>query len=80
MPLLLKSYELEKSLRYPYPPEAKVMPIASWDKFGVPEQLHIILNGLYNFHQKYHRLPKGLSLQDATELELIIKENILNKI
>lgn len=56
------------------------MPIASWDKFGVPEQLHIILNGLYNFHQKYHRLPKGLSLQDATELELIIKENILNKI
>jgi len=23
------------------------MPIASWEKFGVPEQLHVILNGVY---------------------------------
>lgn len=30
VPFILKSYDLEKSLRYPYPPESKSMPIASW--------------------------------------------------
>jgi hypothetical protein len=37
------------------------MPIASWDKFGVPEQLHLILNGVYKFYAKYQRLPAVLN-------------------
>ena len=41
------------------------MPIASWDKFGVPEQLHVILNGLIAFHGKHHRLPRILNKDDA---------------
>jgi ubiquitin-activating enzyme E1 len=68
VPWILKSYDLEKSLRYPYPPESRMMPIANWDKFGIPEQLHAILNGLYIFYQKHNRLPKALNLEDAAEL------------
>ena len=30
VPTEIKSFDLEKSLRYPYPPESKEMPIASW--------------------------------------------------
>jgi hypothetical protein len=36
VPYEIKFFDLEKSLRYPYPPDSKEMPIASWDKFGVP--------------------------------------------
>lgn len=41
------------------------MPIASWDKFGVPEQLHLILNGVYDFFAKHHRLPSVLDENEA---------------
>lgn len=41
------------------------MPIASWEKFGVPEQLHVILNALLTFHTKYHRIPRALNADDA---------------
>lgn len=50
IPFEVKSHDIEKSLRYPYPPDSREMPIASWEKFGVPEQLHIVLNGLLAFH------------------------------
>lgn len=30
MPFEQQFYDLEKSLRYPYPPNSKEMPIASW--------------------------------------------------
>jgi hypothetical protein len=48
------------------------MPIASWEKWGVPEQLHIILNSLYAFHHKHHRLPRPLNREDAAELQKIV--------
>lgn len=35
-PFEMKFHSLEKSLRYPYPPDSKEMPIASWDKWGNP--------------------------------------------
>ena len=37
------------------------MPIASWDKFGVPEQLHIVLNAMHLFWGKNKRIPNPLS-------------------
>lgn len=33
------------------------MPICTWEKFGYPEQLHVILNGVLEFWNKYKRLP-----------------------
>lgn len=49
------------------------MPIASWEKFGVPEQLHIIFNGLLAFHTKHHRIPRPLNTDDANELKALVK-------
>ena len=65
VPFFMRFYPLEKSLNYPYPPDSKEMPIANWEKFGYPEQLHVILNGMYNFYQKNQRLPKPLDEADA---------------
>ncbi len=73
-PTFTKFFDLKKSLRYPYPPESKEMPIASWEKFGVPEQLHIILNGLLAFQAKHKRLPLVLNQDDANELKALVKE------
>ncbi len=56
------------------------MPIANWDKFGVPEQLHVILNSLYSFHHKHHRLPRVLNRDDAKELQKIVKQYLSCKI
>lgn len=50
------------------------MPICSWEKFGYPEQLHVILNGVYNFFDKHNRLPKALDAADVTELLNLSKE------
>ena len=75
----MKSFDLEKSLRYPYPPESKEMPIASWDKFGVPEQLHIVLNALLAFQSKHNRIPRILNQEDATELKVLIKDYLGSK-
>jgi hypothetical protein len=50
------------------------MPIASWDKFGVPEQLHIVLNGLHSFWAKNKRIPKALDQEDAKQLKALVKE------
>lgn len=55
------------------------MPIASWDKFGVPEQLHIVINALYNFYSKHHRTPRALNKEDAAELQAIVKEYLGQK-
>jgi hypothetical protein len=44
------------------------MPICSWDKFGIPEQLHVVLNGILNFEKKHKRLPENLNKDDAVEL------------
>ena len=79
VPYFLKSFDLEKSLRYPYPPEAKEMPIASWDKFGVPEQLHIVLNALLAFNSKHNRIPRILNQEDAEELKALVKSYISSK-
>jgi len=49
------------------------MPIANWGKFGVPEQLHIVLNSLYLFYSKHHRIPRPLNIDDAAELQKIVK-------
>lgn len=65
VPTEMKFHDLEKSLRYPYPPDSMEMPIASWDKFGVPEQLHLILNGVYDFFAKHQRLPEVLNENEA---------------
>ena len=51
------------------------MPIASWDKFGVPEQLHLVLNGVYDFWAKYHRLPAILNENEANELVHLVNEH-----
>lgn len=79
VPYEIKSFDLEKSLRYPYPPDSKEMPIASWDKFGVPEQLHIVLNALHNFHTLNSRIPRPLNQDDANELKKLVKEYISSK-
>ena len=79
VPFEIKCFDLEKSLRYPYPPDSKEMPIASWDKFGVPEQLHIVLTALYNFYAKHHRTPRALNKEDAAELQAIVKEYLGQK-
>jgi len=55
------------------------MPIASWDKFGVPEQLHIVLNGLQAFWAKNKRIPKPLDKEDANQLKALVKEYLANK-
>ena len=67
VPVHMKFHDLEKSLRYPYPPDSMEMPIASWEKFGVPEQLHLILNGVYDFWAKHQRLPAILNEAEAQE-------------
>jgi len=56
------------------------MPIASWEKFGNPEQLHIILNSLYVFFSKHHIIPKCLNQEDSAELKNIVKEYLNGKI
>lgn len=75
----MKSFDLEKSLRYPYPPESKEMPIANWDKFGVPEQLHVILNALYKFYEAHNRIPRALNEEDANTLVALVKEHLNTK-
>ena len=55
------------------------MPIASWDKFGVPEQLHIVLNALLAFQSKHGRIPKPLNQEDANNLKALVKEYIGSK-
>lgn len=80
VPSLMKFYPLQKSLNYPYPPDSKEMPIASWEKFGCPEQLHTALNGIYNFWAKHQRLPRALNEDDAAELLELVKEWKKNKI
>ena len=79
MPFETKFFDIEKSLRYPYPPDSKEMPIASWDKFGVPEQLHIVLNGLHAFWAKNKRIPRPLNVDDASSLKALVKEYLANK-
>ena len=49
------------------------MPIANWEKFGYPEQLHVILNGVYNFFAKHNRLPAPMNDADAEELLKLTK-------
>ncbi len=79
IPFEIKFFDLEKSLRYPYPPDSKEMPIASWDKFGIPEQLHIVLNALLAFQSKHHRIPRPLNQEDANELKALVKEYLSTK-
>ena len=79
VPIEVKSFDIEKSLRYPYPPDSKEMPIASWDKFGVPEQLHIVLNAMHLFWNKNKRIPNALSQEDAEQLKALVKEYQSNK-
>lgn len=76
----MKFHSLEKSLSYPYPPDSKEMPICTWEKFGFPEQLHVVLNGFYRFWAKHHRLPKNLDEADAVELVNLCKEWLGSKI
>lgn len=45
----------------------------------MPEQLHIILNSLYAFHAKHHRVPRLLNQEDAAELQSIVKEYLSGK-
>ena len=52
------------------------MPIASWEKFGVPEQLHITLNALYLYFEKNNRLPRPINDEDANELNEIVQNYI----
>ena len=66
-------------MRYPYPPDSKEMPIASWDKFGIPEQLHIVLNALLAFQTQHHRIPRPLNQEDANELKALVKEYLSTK-
>lgn len=49
------------------------MPICSWEKFGYPEQLHVILNGLIDFYGKHKRLPQSLNQSDADEVLALAK-------
>lgn len=56
------------------------MPICSWEKFGNPEQLHVILNGLLDFWAKHKRLPKNLHKDEAEELLKFSKDWQSNKI
>jgi len=55
------------------------MPIANWDKFGIPEQLHVILNSLYIFYEKHHRIPRRLNSEDADELVNIVNGYLKGK-
>lgn len=56
------------------------MPICNWEKFGYPEQLHVILNGILSFHQKHKRLPNNLDNNDLSELKILIAEWLKNRI
>ena len=47
VPEKIEFKSFEKSLKNPYAPNINDLPICTWEKFGVPEQLHIILNGIY---------------------------------
>lgn len=73
VPFFMKFHSLERSLNYPYPPDSKEMPIANWEKFGYPEQLHVILNGVYNFYAKNNRIPAPMNDADAEELLKLTK-------
>lgn len=72
VPVTFKFNSLEKSLVNPFAPERKELDLCSWDKIGRAEELHIILNGLLNFHETHSRLPNTLDENDATELVNII--------
>lgn len=56
------------------------MPICSWEKFGVPEQLHVILNGVLNFWAEHKRLPENLNKEEAALLYKYAKDWQSNKI
>ncbi len=62
-------------MSYPFAPETNEMPIASWEKFGIPEQLHLAFNGVLDFVAKHHRLPATLNEAEAEELVALVKEN-----
>ncbi|MCB0368835.1 MAG: hypothetical protein KDD45_05135, partial [Bdellovibrionales bacterium] len=47
--------------------------------FGVPEQLHIILNGMLAFWGKHKRIPRPLNQDDANELKALVKEYLGSK-
>lgn len=49
------------------------MPIANWDKFGVPEQLHIVLKALYKFYEAHHHIPRILNDEDVIDLQKLVK-------
>lgn len=80
VPVFMKFHSLQKSLSYPYPPDSKEMPICTWEKFGYPEQLHVVLNGFYQFWAKHKRLPNNLDEADAAELVGLCKEWLSSKI
>lgn len=62
----MKFNNLQKSWNYPFAPDSKEMPICSWQKFGTPQQLHVILNGVLDFWNKHKRLPVNLNKEDAS--------------
>ena len=57
MPEKLGFKSFEESLMNPYAPNSNELPICSWEKFGYPEQLHVVLNGVYNFWATHKKLP-----------------------
>lgn len=65
MPETLEFKSFAKSLSNPFAPNSKELPICSWEKFGYPEQLHVILNGVYDFWAEKKRLPALHSSEDA---------------
>ena len=75
----MKFHSLEKSLRYTYPPDSKEMPIANWDKWGVPEQLHVVLNSIYNYVDEKKRLPRALNEDDANDLVKMVNDYLKTK-
>lgn len=65
---------LEQSLTHPWAPERTELDLTDWAKFGRPELLHVVMNGVLNFHAAHKRLPGLLHEEDANELVKMTKE------
>lgn len=74
VPVEMKFKSFANSLKTPWAPDREELDLTDWAKFGRPELMHVILNGVYNFHKANGRLPELLNEKDADELLKVTTE------
>eukprot|EP01016_Furgasonia_blochmanni_P016293 TRINITY_DN1933_c0_g1_i2.p1 TRINITY_DN1933_c0_g1~~TRINITY_DN1933_c0_g1_i2.p1 ORF type:complete len:800 (-),score=390.27 TRINITY_DN1933_c0_g1_i2:282-2681(-) len=81
VPFEIAFRSFDSSLSVPVAPGKDSLELCDWEKFGRPEELHVILNGVYAFAERHGgQLPELNSEAHANELVTIVEElNTANK-